>query len=223
MIDVFDRGLFISLTALSRDISIVRHTSGLRSFKFNYFVKTKSFQNKLKILFNRLDIEIPFNGIINLSTLNKCGLSFRKGKGDGQEWFISPCIAYLISDCIVDDISVEVSLKYNVSCLMDMVRDKYKPNSDGYSYTYILLDTKSGIYKIGRTSNFMARFSAIKSSNIYIEALYVLNKDIESELHEIFKYRRLDGEWFSLSKEDLMLIVTKYKFVEYNKFICESS
>ena len=38
----------------------------------------------------------------------------------------------------------------------------------------------------------------------------VWNEDIEKELHEIYKYQRVRGEWFTLNKIQVRYICTHY-------------
>lgn len=81
-------------------------------------------------------------------------------------------------------------------------------------YTYIVKDSRSNIYKIGQTSNLKQRINSIKTSNIYIEFIGCVNKDIELELHNKYSNSRIleTREWFKLSKSQIDSIITNYGF-----------
>ena len=86
---------------------------------------------------------------------------------------------------------------------------------------YLILDKDTGYYKIGSSVNPLRRFAEMtnqKSPAITVGLRdYVLfwvskivKRETEKEVHTIFKSKRITGEWFSLTKEDVLLIQKKY-------------
>ncbi len=74
--------------------------------------------------------------------------------------------------------------------------------------TYLAKHSISGLYKIGKTKqkNVEHRLSQIDCGGGRIELIHVINKNIENTLHEKFKHKRLNGEWFKLSKKEVKSI-----------------
>jgi hypothetical protein len=76
------------------------------------------------------------------------------------------------------------------------------------SSTLVYLVEAGGLYKIGITNNLKSRMRAIQNGNPYKvrEVLSVPHhspKALEDELHNRFALERLEGEWFSLSAQDV--------------------
>ena len=90
---------------------------------------------------------------------------------------------------------------------------------NGFVYVVQMLGTD--YYKIGLTKgeNPNERIDVMKTyaprgvkTVLLINCLYP--KEIEKELHQDFKNKRLKGEWFQLDKEDLKIIHQKYTVSE---------
>lgn len=79
-----------------------------------------------------------------------------------------------------------------------VVKDRYK--------TYVAIDHKTGLYKIGRSQNphkRMKQLNCIQSSTEQDIRLFALcEKDIEKEMHIKFARKRKIGEWFKLDQND---------------------
>lgn len=69
-------------------------------------------------------------------------------------------------------------------------------------FTYILKE-KSGFYKIGRSKNVDRRLKDIKCGNPTVEIIKTYKGDYENMLHRIFESKKVCGEWFALTQEDL--------------------
>ncbi|WP_020526642.1 GIY-YIG nuclease family protein [Flexithrix dorotheae] len=72
---------------------------------------------------------------------------------------------------------------------------------------YILKTTKK-LYKIGKTKNLIERIAAYKthmpSDFKVIRQYHAENMDeLEQNLHVVFQHKRIKGEWFQLTKDDL--------------------
>jgi hypothetical protein len=68
-----------------------------------------------------------------------------------------------------------------------------------------------GFYKIGKSSDLLWRVASLQAANpIPIEIEHVIyteqNAAVELALHRIFSSKRVRGEWFSLSQEDVEAI-----------------
>lgn len=88
---------------------------------------------------------------------------------------------------------------------MNGVRKRFK--------TYILSDSNIGLYKIGKSENIKDRIKSLSTGNVYINLVAYIDVDIERELHERFERKRLQGEWFRLSKEEIDEVIKEYGFV----------
>jgi len=69
--------------------------------------------------------------------------------------------------------------------------------------TYIALDHNTGFYKIGKSKNPALREKTLQSEKPTIEIIEILKKDIEKKLHTKFASKRIRGEWFKLTKEEV--------------------
>src|SRR5690242_18538642 len=81
-------------------------------------------------------------------------------------------------------------------------------DSSGYVY---LLQSPKGAYKIGKSVNPKSRFQTFKLSLPFeVEYVCVIQtnrmSDLERELHERFASKKINGEWFDLSTEDVQYI-----------------
>ena len=76
-------------------------------------------------------------------------------------------------------------------------------------FVYVL-STQDGFYKIGRTRNLQNRLMDLRIALPYkltTEMLFQCEvgreREVEAALHDIFSERRMNGEWFKLTAEDL--------------------
>lgn len=83
--------------------------------------------------------------------------------------------------------------------------------------TYLIRDNENGYIKIGRTKQIERRFRSLKSVYEDITILYLLDKDVEKELHHKYELYRLEGEWFHLSEIQISDIVDLYGFYEFKR------
>jgi hypothetical protein len=81
--------------------------------------------------------------------------------------------------------------------------------------TYLMTDF-TGHTKIGKTTDVYKRFLSMRSGNPTLKIIASLEKDIETELLLKFKDKKISGEWFSLSKEELNELIKDFQFTEYN-------
>lgn len=82
------------------------------------------------------------------------------------------------------------------------------------SYIYLMKNYRNGYYKIGRSLNpeYRERTLQAEAPEIGLEFVSPLTPSIlEGRLHNIFKEKRIRGEWFSLSEKDVEYIKS-YKY-----------
>ena len=68
-------------------------------------------------------------------------------------------------------------------------------------YTYIM--KSQGLYKIGKAIDVNARLKGFQCGNPYIELIKIIQGNHERKLHQLYKEKRVRGEWFSLTEEDV--------------------
>ncbi len=73
---------------------------------------------------------------------------------------------------------------------------------------------RSGTLKIGITKDHKKRFRQFKTANPRFKYLAVFTSEnpavTELAIHTKFEHKRFEGEWFSLSPEDVMWILDEY-------------
>lgn len=85
------------------------------------------------------------------------------------------------------------------------------PIYDGKSYkTYLIKETNTSFYKIGRSRNPIIREKTLQREMPNIHIVKIWNKDIEKTLHEKYTEQRVRGEWFKLTKVQVRHICTLY-------------
>jgi len=79
-------------------------------------------------------------------------------------------------------------------------------------YVYLMIDRRSGFYKIGISTSPKFREKTLQSQSPKIELLFAYKgtKKEEQELHKKFAHKRIRGEWFYLSYYDIKLIKTYF-------------
>lgn len=83
--------------------------------------------------------------------------------------------------------------------------DKDRNSRKGKTKVYVMIDKNTGYYKIGRSVNPKAREKTLQSEKPTIELIHCYNalNRHEKELHNMFRDKRIRGEWFDLSGTDL--------------------
>jgi len=81
--------------------------------------------------------------------------------------------------------------------------------------TYLMKDPKTGLIKIGHSIRPKRRRVQLNCSVPGITILKVCDKDIEAKLHKAYSKKRVKGEWFRLTEEDIQEIITSYNFHDY--------
>lgn len=148
--------------------------------------------------------------------------------GEGSETFVSSIEGFLFfpdfynadneSSYIKnmhDDNEVNVILSKTENVLSDFMNKTFKNNSikkeDNFK-TYIMYDSNTEMYKIGKSKNPKFREGTLQSKKPTIDLILICDKDIEIELHCKFNSKRGRGEWFSLDSDDVLDIIEEYGF-----------
>lgn len=70
--------------------------------------------------------------------------------------------------------------------------------------TYLIEDTNTGLIKIGKSENPIARRSALQcGSSNPLSLVKTFDANIERILHVTFRHKNVHGEWFSVDKEEV--------------------
>lgn len=92
----------------------------------------------------------------------------------------------------------------------DVPKDPFSPANypEVKGFVYIIKEHKYNTYKIGKTKNLKQRMNLFGVKLPFkIEIVHIIASDdyseIETELHKTFAEKRLEGEWFDLSDEDI--------------------
>lgn len=96
------------------------------------------------------------------------------------------------------------------------------------SWVYVLKNPATGLYKIGKSTNINQRVKTISMQSgvwvelicaAYIETFHTDYSLIETLLHRHFKPKRVIGEWFSLSTQDVLDIYSAFGLLNVDDMI----
>lgn len=79
--------------------------------------------------------------------------------------------------------------------------------------TYFAIDD-SGLVKIGRSNDWKKREGQLKTGNANVKIILVLKDNVETELHRKFYDKQYRGEWYKITKDEIINIMNSYD-VEY--------
>jgi len=136
-----------------------------------------------------------------------CGLQY----GDEKWHYIEINDEYvtMVIDCIVVGFVINLN---NVSNNENTYKDQNNLLIENKIKTYIMVDTTNNLYKIGKSVNPKYREKTLQSEKPTIELYLICDYDVEKILHIKYKDKRIRGEWFSLSQNDLIDIVLEHDF-----------
>lgn len=86
-------------------------------------------------------------------------------------------------------------------------------NSSGDINIYIIKDSSSGLFKIGKSRNPIERLKTLSIGNPNLSIIGVCNKNVELLIHKEYDSVRVDGEWFRMDNNDICHIIKKYGFI----------
>ena len=101
-----------------------------------------------------------------------------------------------------------------VTDLAQVAKVKRTRESNRAALVY-LIRAENGLVKIGKTYNLIRRFNTLNiGSPLDLEILGCIHvenaSEVEQDLHARFAEKRVKGEWFSLSTEDLDIIASLF-------------
>jgi hypothetical protein len=99
----------------------------------------------------------------------------------------------------------------NILNKLDKNKFKLKKSIKGCeSKTYIIKDSNTGLYKIGKSKNPIKRERTLQGEKPTLSIIKVFEKDIEKKLHDVYIKQRIRGEWFNLTPIQVRYICTHY-------------
>lgn len=214
--------LFVCITEAMKYFNSIRSIKGYANVRIDDKLSSYTTENVISDIVFRMGLK-KTNSIKTISDLREIGLAYRIGKGYGQKWFVHYKIFIAIFSMMDDSIKNNIiSIAINnidpFLILNSISKIKEFKSKDENLKTYIALDKVCDICKIGKTTDLRKRLSSLKTSNKDIEYLFVIEKDIEKEMHEILKDFRIEGEWFDIGKSNISKIAKKYGFKKFTGF-----
>lgn len=89
----------------------------------------------------------------------------------------------------------------------------YPCSVDSHKCTYLIYNETTGLHKIGRSTNIYNRLNSLRVQySPLLELSAYLDRDVEGELHKLYMKKRVFGEWFKLTSDDVLDIKSKYDF-----------
>jgi hypothetical protein len=128
-------------------------------------------------------------------------------------FFLNTKYVFIFENCIYISYSllVTIDLKGGLENILNELKEESNQIYDSKQKTYLMLDSK-GYVKIGKSINPYFREKTLQSENITISLFAVCDKNIESLLHKKYKDKRVRGEWFVLSNDEILDIINEYSF-----------
>ena len=118
-------------------------------------------------------------------------------------------IQYLDSILEKDDVTY-IRFKYQ---LLNNLNYKIKSNINTKNQkTYLMKDSNTGLIKIGKAIDPKFRERTLQSEKPTISLFAICNNLIEDELHKKYNDKRIRGEWFKLSEDEVSDIIKEYNF-----------
>jgi mRNA-degrading endonuclease YafQ of YafQ-DinJ toxin-antitoxin module len=109
-----------------------------------------------------------------------------------------------------NNFSKVVSTLENYQPLIKLIDNHDRNQEHEDCYVYLMVDTTNNFHKIGISNNPQYREKTLQSEKPTIELVChkvfptrKISESIEKALHESFKNKRLRGEWFDLSEDDV--------------------
>lgn len=107
-ISVMSKDGFVCITEVMEALNEKRKSMGLESRRLDHLFATNGFQEKMKALVRELSIndictvrnltvqnhELKINKITDLK---KYGMAYRRGKGEGQKWYVNPYFFVMVA------------------------------------------------------------------------------------------------------------------------------
>ena len=86
-------------------------------------------------------------------------------------------------------------------------------------YTYLMFDERTKYHKIGKSQDPKYREKTLQSDNPLVVLVWKIKGDIEKQLHQRYDNKRVRGEWFNLSENEIENIKNIDDMINNNVFI----
>jgi hypothetical protein len=105
---------------------------------------------------------------------------------------------------------------------------KFHPISENFTntYTYLMVDERSNLIKIGKSDNPKYRESTLQSEQPLTRLIFAWKtaSDEETKLHSYFAKKRVRGEWFRLEPLDIAFVISealknRKQFIEPDEYL----
>jgi prophage antirepressor-like protein len=176
----------------------------------------RSVSDNEKLLINRVKNPDVYTYVVNTYGLSKKIQSF---------WLLSEPAVYMlalrsnnqkskdfISSVANKIVAIRETEGFSVSEFVDVMSGAYTIKNS--SKTYLMVDNSNGYVKIGKSINPKKRERTLLSEKPTIKLLFVCENNVESELHQKYASKRIRGEWYKISLDEVASIVKKYRFVK---------
>ena len=162
--------------------------------------------DKLILLFKQLDSDFIYQG-------NRPNPFLRKNELIELTEMIQNCISFYELNNITDDKIYSLNLA-ETEKQMNQFNSKKSEKNTKKTKIYIMVDLSNNYTKIGRSINPVIREKTLQSEKPEIKLIKYYDGCMQDEidLHKKFESKRIRGEWFNLTKEDINeidLILTK--------------
>jgi hypothetical protein len=204
----------------------------VRQFDFN----SSQFCDRVISVLKTDGVDVAYGGFTSkvnrngmTKVLKSLGLYKVTGRGVNRKMFVHPKIDIIIKTTLSDAETVaktimdlydgklinEMSEVINVdlSLYHNLPNDDVRRVSNGCG-TYMLRNPKTNLIKIGRTKKLGKRVSTL-SREFGIDLILIgwCELDFENIIHEDYKEKRVHGEWFKLTDDDMLDIYSDYQFI----------
>ena len=201
-------------------------------YQNEFWGKTCEFYMQLKrlkeigILEDDIDVNIDNDGCPigypeYMDTFIECSVAYMEGNNiqkDGlyfypviTDWHIESALEFVKKEYKDDLLRLLPYTQFiygNVKLRCDFILKSFSElrlHTTKERYTYVMSDV-SGYYKIGKSFYPEYRKSQLSCGNPTLKLEFFINGDREYELQKHFESKRVNGEWFSLNKNDLKYI-----------------
>ena len=79
-----------------------------------------------------------------------------------------------------------------------------------YFQTYLARSNANGLIKIGKSKDIHTRMQVLSTKKVQL--IGYVDRDIEVHLHSVYNAKRVQGEWFRLSDEEVDGIIKTFGF-----------
>ena len=80
--------------------------------------------------------------------------------------------------------------------------------------TYLMRDENTGYVKIGVSINPKLRERTLQSQKPTISLFATVKGNIERKLHKAYANKKVRGEWFDLTQEEINSMITEYSLIK---------